>query len=156
MAQRPPKFLKDERFERFSQHKSIVDLQQTLEICTLYEDRIKDLSKLLNDERRGRKNHPVSIQARAEKPLGTDCHRTISKRSSKCWLLIGHKKCFVLLCLIGEQHRQISFRVFVHDGYCLAVLYIRRRRHQKRHFFKLNSRFFKLCAFILIRCKCQT
>ena len=30
--------LKDERFERFSKHRSIVDPQQTLEICTLYED----------------------------------------------------------------------------------------------------------------------
>ena len=29
---------KDERFERFSKYRSIVDLQQTLEICTLYED----------------------------------------------------------------------------------------------------------------------
>ena len=32
------KLLKDERFGRFSKHRSIVDLQQTLEICTLYED----------------------------------------------------------------------------------------------------------------------
>ena len=32
------------------------------------------------------------FQARAEEPLGTDSHRTISKRSSECWLLIGHKK----------------------------------------------------------------
>ena len=39
--------LKDERFERFCKHRSIVHLQQTLEICTLYEDRIKDLSKRL-------------------------------------------------------------------------------------------------------------
>ena len=31
-----PKLLKDERFERFSKHRSIVDIQQTLEICTLY------------------------------------------------------------------------------------------------------------------------
>ena len=38
VVQRPPKLLKDERFERFSKHRSIVDLQQTLEICTLYED----------------------------------------------------------------------------------------------------------------------
>ena len=38
MAQRLPKLLIDERFERFSKHRSIVDLQQTLEICTLYED----------------------------------------------------------------------------------------------------------------------
>ena len=42
----------------------------------------------------------------------------LSKRSSECWLLIGHKKCFVLLCPIGEQHLLSSFREFVHDGYC--------------------------------------
>ena len=29
------------------------------------------------------------FQAMAEEPLGTDSHRTISKRSSECWLLIG-------------------------------------------------------------------
>ena len=33
----------------------------------------------------------------------TDSYRTISKNSSGCRLLIGHKKCFVLLCPIGEQ-----------------------------------------------------
>ena len=37
------------------------------------------------------------------KALGTDSHRTISKRSSEWWFLIRHKKCFVLLCPIGEQ-----------------------------------------------------
>ena len=57
-----------------------------------------------------------SFQAQAEKSLGTDSHRTISKRSSDCRLLIGHKKCFVLLCPIGEQHLLSSFREFVHDG----------------------------------------
>ena len=31
------------------------------------------------------------FQAGAEEPLGTDSHWTISKRSSECWLLIGHK-----------------------------------------------------------------
>ena len=50
------------------------------------------------------KRRDESFQAQAEEPLGTDSHRTISKRSSECWLLIGHKKCFVLLCPIGEQH----------------------------------------------------
>ena len=30
MAQRPPKLLKDERFERFSKHRSIVDLSKRL------------------------------------------------------------------------------------------------------------------------------
>ena len=58
-----------------------------------------------------------SFQVQAEKPLGTDSHRTISKRSSECWFLIGHQKCFVLLCPIGEQHLLSSFCEFVHDGY---------------------------------------
>ena len=31
-----------------------------------------------------------SFQVRAEEPLGTDSHRTISKNSSTCRLLIGH------------------------------------------------------------------
>ena len=49
-----------------------------------------------------KKRRDESFQAQAEKPLGTDSHRIISKRSSECWFLIGHKKCFVLLCPIGE------------------------------------------------------
>ena len=57
------------------------------------------------------------------KPLmGTDSHRTISKQSSECWLLIGHKKCFVLLCPISEQFLLSSFREFVHDSYYLATV----------------------------------
>ena len=58
-----------------------------------------------------------SLQAWAEEPLGTDSHRTISKRSSECWLLIGHKKCFVLLCSISGQFLLSSFCKFVHDRY---------------------------------------
>ena len=50
-----------------------------------------------------------SFQVRAKEPLGTDSHRTISKNSSRCRLLIGHKKCFVLLCPIGEQLSLLSF-----------------------------------------------
>ena len=65
-------------------------------------------------EKEGRK-----FSLRAKKPLGTDSHRTISKNSSGCRLLIGHKKCFVLLCPIGKQFLLSSFREFVHDGYCL-------------------------------------
>ena len=53
---------------------------------------------------------------------GTDSHRTISKNSSGCRLLLGHKKCFVLLCPIGKQCLLGSFCEFVHDGYCLATL----------------------------------
>ena len=62
-----------------------------------------------------------SLHAWAEEPLATNSHWTISKRSSECWLLIGHKKCFVLLCPISEQHLLSSFREFVHDGYYLAT-----------------------------------
>ena len=54
-----------------------------------------------------------------ERAPRTDSHRTISKNSSRCRLLIGHKKCFVLLCPIGKQFLLSSFREFVHDGYCL-------------------------------------
>ena len=53
-----------------------------------------------------------SFQVRAEEPLGTGSHRTISKNSSRCRLLIGHKKCFVLLCPIGKQFLLSSFREF--------------------------------------------
>ena len=65
-------------------------------------------------EKAGRK-----FSLRAKEPLGTDSHRTVSKNSSGCRLLIGHKKLFVLLCPIGEHISMSSFRVFVHDGYCL-------------------------------------
>ena len=45
-----------------------------------------------------------------------------SKRPRECWFLTGHKKFFVLLCPIGEQHLLSSFREFVHDGYYLATV----------------------------------
>ena len=38
-----------------------------------------------------------------------DSHRTISKNSSRCWLLIGHKKCFVLLCQSGNSFSWVLF-----------------------------------------------
>ena len=55
---------------------------------------------------------------KAEEPLGTDSHRTISKNSSGCRLLIGHKKCFVLLCSIGEH---ISWVLFI-CSYTTAIV----------------------------------
>ena len=60
-----------------------------------------------------------SFQVRAKEPLGTDSHQAISKNLSGCRLLIGHKKCFVLLCPIGKQFLLSSFHQFVHNGYCL-------------------------------------
>ena len=59
-----------------------------------------------------------SFQVRTKEPLGTDSHQAVSRNSSGCRLLIGHKKYFVLLCPIGEQFLLSSFREFVHDGYC--------------------------------------
>ena len=59
-----------------------------------------------------------SFQVWAKEPLGTDSNRAISKHPSGSRLLIGHKKCFVLLCSIGEQFLLSFFREFVQDGYC--------------------------------------
>ena len=65
------------------------------------------------------KGRDESFQERVQEPLGTDSHRAISKNSCGWRLLIGHKKCFVLLCPIGEQFLLSSFREFVHDSYFL-------------------------------------
>ena len=65
------------------------------------------------------KRRDESFQVRAKEPLGTDTHRTISKNLSRCRLLIGHTKCFVLLCPISGQFLLSSFREFVRDRYCL-------------------------------------
>ena len=62
------------------------------------------------------KKQDENFQVRAKEPLGTDSYRTISKNSSGCRLLIGHKKCFVLLCPIGKQHLLSSFCEFVHTA----------------------------------------
>ena len=72
--------------------------------------------------RGGQSGREKRFQIQAKEPLGTDSHRTISKNSSGCRLQIGHKKCFVLLCPIGEQFLLSFFREFVHDGYCLGTL----------------------------------
>ena len=58
-----------------------------------------------------------SFQVWAKEPLGTDSNRAISKHPSGSRLLIGHKKCFVLLCPIGEQRLLSSFRELVHACY---------------------------------------
>ena len=52
-----------------------------------------------------------SFQARAKERLGKESEQTISKWSSECWLLIGHKESFVLLCAIGKQHLQFFLYV---------------------------------------------
>ena len=106
---------------------SLLPLLSLLSLLTLFS--LLSLLSRLSHPRRPRgsqsgreKMRDESFQVRAEEPLGTDSHRTISKNSSGCRLLIGHKKCFVLLCPIGEQFLLSFFREFVHDGYCLGTL----------------------------------
>ena len=57
----------------------------------------------------GRKAQDESFQVRAEEPLGTDSHRTISKNSSTCHLLIGQNK---ILCIIVPNRRTVSPEFF--------------------------------------------
>ena len=62
---------------------------------------------------RGRvKSRNESFKERAEEPLGTKSHRTISKWLREYRLLIGEKKSLVLFCPIGEQQLSNHFRVF--------------------------------------------
>ena len=65
------------------------------------------LNDILSNFNKGHPRRPRGSQSgrekvRAKEPLGTDSHRTISKNSSGCRHLTGHKKCFVLLCPIGK------------------------------------------------------
>ena len=66
------------------------------------------------------KRRDESFQVRAKEPLGTDSHRTIYKNSRARRLLFGHKKRFVLLCLIGKQFLH-SWVIFV-SSYTTAIV----------------------------------
>ena len=70
----------------------------------------------------GRKGGTKVFKSWRKSPWVLTLIHHLIKNSSGCRLLIGHKKCFVLLCPIGEQFLLSSFREFVHDGYCLATL----------------------------------
>ena len=74
------------------------------------------MSKKLDHPRRPRgsqsgreKGRDESFHVRAKEPLGTDSHRTISKNSSGCQFLIGHKK---RLCIIVPNRRTVSPEFF--------------------------------------------
>ena len=51
--------------------------------------------------------------------LSPDHLQTVRRMLAPDWA----EKCFVLFCPIGEQHLLSSFCMFVHDGYCLAILF---------------------------------
>ena len=86
-------------------------------VSTLFYHRSYHLRRPRGSQSGREKRRNESFQVLAKEPLGTDSHRAISKTSSGCRILIGHKNCFVLLCPIGEQFLLSSFREFVHDGY---------------------------------------
>ena len=58
---------------------------------------------------RGSQSGRKKISITGGRALGTDSHRTISKRSRECWLLIGLKKCFVLQYYCAQSANSISF-----------------------------------------------
>ena len=86
-------------------------------LCTKFFLRLPHPRRPRGGQSGREKRRDESFQVRAKEPLGTDSHRTMSKNSSGCRLLIGHKKYFVL-CPIGEEFLLSSFREFVLDGYC--------------------------------------
>ena len=67
--------------------------------------------------RAGEKGRDESFQAQAEKPLDTDSHRTISKRSSERWLLIGQKNA---LYYCAQSANSIPWVLFV-SSYTTAI-----------------------------------
>ena len=70
------------------------------------------VSRAGQEERRGE-----PFQAQAEEPLGIDTHQIISKRSSKWWLLIGHKK---MLRIIVPNRQTASPELFCNFKTTLA------------------------------------
>ena len=83
--------------------------------------------------------------ALAEEPLGTDSHQTISKQSSKYWLLIGHK---TALYHCAQSSNSISWVFFV-SSYMTAIDSImaclahapKKCTHSGNFYFDINSPF---------------
>ena len=65
------------------------------------------------------KRRDESFQGRVEEPQGTDSHRTISKRSSECWLLFGPPKKALYDCT--QSANRISRVLFV-CSYTTAIV----------------------------------
>ena len=71
--------------------------------------------------RRVGKKGAKKVFKHGQKSLWVPTHHIISSQTVKRMLAPDWaQKTFVLLCPIGKQNLMCSFRVFVHDGYCLA------------------------------------
>ena len=99
--------------------------EEKLRCQTLEKSQVSPALFLTTDPRRPRgsqsgreKRSDESSQAQAEKPLGTDCHQTISEQSSECWLLIGHKN---VLYYCAQSANSISWVLFV-CSYAMAIV----------------------------------
>ena len=65
------------------------------------------------------KRRDESFQVRAKEPLGTNSHWIISKNSSGCRLLIGHKKS---LCIIVPNRRTVSPELFSYTRAIVSIM----------------------------------
>ena len=99
----------------FNYRDYIVNNSQTIDcLPTMFLSPFRDHPRRPRDSQSGpEKGRDESFEVRVKEPVGTDSHQAISKNSSGYRLLIGHKKCFVLLCPIGEQFLLNSFREFL-------------------------------------------
>ena len=71
-------------------------------LCTKFFLRLPHPRRPRGGQSGREKRRDESFQVRAKEPLGTDSHRTMSKNSSGCRLLIGHKK---ILCIVPNRRR---------------------------------------------------
>ena len=107
------KLLPPHYFKHLMSRQFISKIRTLSVVSTLLYHRSYHLRRPRGSQSGREKRRNESFQVLAKEPLGTDSHRAISKTSSGCRILIGHKNCFVLLCPIGEQFLLSSFREFV-------------------------------------------
>ena len=88
------------------------------------------------------------------KPLGTDSHRTIFKRSSECWLLIRHKfikRTIFCHCLFTSFTKGEIRHFHVHGSFAVTAKKCTKKSDARA---KLLFCLVKLLLFLLCRCRC--
>ena len=114
------------RFDSYSVRNSVLInpiLPLGIVACSSFSD---NLSRILGDpgavSRVRRKIATKVLKYGQKSPWVPTLTELFPKIQADAGTWLGTKKCFVLLCPIGEQFLLSSFREFVHDGYCLATL----------------------------------
>ena len=91
---------------------------------------------------RVRKKGAKKVFKHGQKSLWIPTHQIISNQTVKRMLAPDWaQKTFVSLCPIGEQNLMSSFRVFVHDGYCLARKKKEKQNPQKIDWVPIQTQF---------------